>query len=243
MWQIYGKEIRGFFSSLTGYVVMVVFLTLNSLFMWIFPGQMNVLDTGYATLESLFAFAPWAFLFLVPAITMRMFAEEKRMGTLELLYVRPVTELQIVLAKFLASWSLVLLSLVPTLVFLWSVYQLGSPPGNIDMGGTWGSYIGLFFLGGIYAAIGTFASAITDNQIVAFIAGVLLSFMLYLGFDFVGGLAGSGQMNLLIARMGIDHHYNSISRGVLDSRDLFYFLGVILLFLMSTRLVLQKNKW
>jgi ABC-2 type transport system permease protein len=243
MWQIYGKEIRGFYSSLTGYVVMVVFLTLNSLFMWVFPGQMNVLDTGYASLESLFAFAPWAFLFLVPAITMRMIAEEKRMGTLELLYVRPVTELQIVFAKFLASWSLVLLSLIPTLVFFWSVYQLGSPPGNIDMGGTWGSYIGLFFLGGIYAAIGIFASAVTDNQIVAFITGVLLSFMLYLGFDFLGGLAGSGQLNLLIARMGIDHHYNSISRGVLDSRDLFYFLGVILLFLMSTRLVLQKSKW
>lgn len=243
MWQIFGKEIKGFFSSLTGYVVIVVFLTMNSLFMWVFPGQMNVLETGYATLESLFALAPWAFLFLVPAITMRMIAEEKRMGTLELLYVRPVTELQIVLAKFLASWCLVLLSLVPTLVFFWSVYRLGSPPGNIDIGGTWGSYIGLFFLGGIYTAIGIFASAITDNQIVAFIAGVLLSFMLYLGFDFIGGLAGSGRLNLLISRFGIDYHYNSISRGVLDSRDLFYFLGVILLFLMSTRLVLQKNKW
>jgi len=243
MWQIYGKEITGFFSSLTGYVVMVVFLTLNSLFMWVFPGQMNVLDTGYASLESLFAFAPWAFLFLVPAITMRMIADEKRMGTLELLYVRPVTELQIVFAKFLASWSLVVLSLVPTLVFFWSVYQLGSPPGNIDMGGTWGSYIGLVFLGGIYAAIGVFASAVTDNQIVAFIAGVLLCFMVYLGFDFVGGLAGSGYLELLISRLGIDHHYNSISRGVLDSRDLLYFLGVIALFLMSTRLVLQKSKW
>ena len=193
MWQIYGKEITGFFSSLTGYVVMVVFLTLNSLFMWVFPGQMNVLD--------------------------------------------------IVFAKFLASWSLVVLSLVPTLVFFWSVYQLGSPPGNIDLGGTWGSYIGLVFLGGIYAAIGVFASAVTDNQIVAIIAGVLLCFMVYLGFDFVGGLAGSGYLNLLIARLGIDHHYNSISRGVLDSRDLFYFIGVIVLFLMSTRLVLQKSKW
>ncbi|MCA1747746.1 MAG: ABC transporter permease, partial [Bacteroidales bacterium] len=162
MWVIFGKEIKGFFSSLTGYVVMIVFLTMNSLFMWVFPGQMNVLETGYATLESLFSIAPWAFLFLVPAITMRMIAEEKRTGTLELLYTRPVTELQIVLAKFLASWSLVLLSLLPTLVFFWSVYRLGSPPGNIDIGGTWGSFIGLFFLGGIYAAIGIFASAVTD---------------------------------------------------------------------------------
>src|SRR6056297_1196403 len=234
MWYIFLKEINGFFSTLTGYVVMVVFLTLNSLFMWVFPGQMNVLETGYATLESLFALAPWAFLFLVPAITMRMFAEEKRMGTLELLYVRPVTELQIVLAKFLASWCLVLLSLIPTLVFFWSVYQLGSPPGNIDIGGTWGSYIGLFFLGGIYTAIGIFASAITDNQIVAFIAGVLMCLIMYLGFDFIGGLAGTGKVSLLISRLGIDYHYNSISRGVLDSRDLLYFLGVISLFVIST---------
>lgn len=243
MWGIFVKEIRGFFSSLTGYVVMIVFLTMNSLFMWVFPGQMNVLETGYATMESLFAIAPWAFLFLVPAITMRMIAEEKRMGTLELLYTRPVTELQIVLAKFFASWSLVLLSLVPTLVFLWSVYRLGSPPGNIDMGGTWGSYIGLFFLGGIYTAIGIFASALTGNQIVAFIVAVILSFFMYLGFDFIGGLAGTGKVNLLITGFGIDYHYNSISRGVLDSRDLLYFIGVISLFVISTRLVLQKKNW
>jgi ABC-2 type transport system permease protein len=243
MWGIYFKEIKGFFSSLTGYVVIVVFLTMNSLFMWVFPGQMNVLETGYASLESLFALAPWAFLFLVPAITMRMIAEEKRMGTLELLYSRPVTELQIITAKFLASWSLVILSLIPTLVFYWSVSTLGSPPGNIDTGGTWGSYIGLFFLGGIYAAVGIFASSVTDNQIVAFILAVLLSFLMYLGFDFIGNLAGTGKMNLLISGIGIDHHYMSISRGVLDSRDLFYFLGAILLFLMSTRLVLQRTKW
>lgn len=243
MWGIFGKEIKGFFSSLTGYVVMIVFLTLNSLFMWVFPGQMNVLESGYATMESLFAIAPWAFLFLVPAITMRTIAEEKRMGTLELLYSRPVTELQIVIAKFLSSWSLVLLSLLPTLVFFWSVYRLGAPPGNIDMGGTWGSYIGLLFLGGIYTAIGIFASSVTDNQIVAFILAVLLSFMMYLGFDFVGGLAGTGKLNLLISKFGINHHYNSISRGVLDSRDLLYFVGVIVLFILSTRLVLQKYKW
>ncbi|HKK62857.1 MAG TPA: gliding motility-associated ABC transporter permease subunit GldF [Bacteroidales bacterium] len=243
MWYIFLKEINGFFSTLTGYVVMVVFLLLNSLFMWVFPGQLNVLETGYATLESLFAIAPWAFLFLVPAITMRMIAEEKKMGTLELLFTRPLTEFQIIMAKFLASWSLVLLSLIPTLVFFWSVYQLGSPPGNIDIGGTWGSYIGLLFLGGIYTAIGIFASALTENQIVAFILAVLMCLIMYLGFDFIGGLAGTGKVSLLISRLGIDYHYNSISRGVLDSRDLLYFLGVISLFVISTRLILQRNKW
>jgi len=243
MWTIFKKEIRGFFSSLTGYVVIIVFLMFNSFFMWVFPGEMNVLENGYATMDSLFGLAPWAFLFLVPAITMRMIADEKRMGTLELLYSRPVTDLQIILAKFLASWSLVLLSLVPTLVFFWSVSQLGAPQGNLDMGGTWGSYIGLLFLGGIYAAIGMFASAITDNQIVSFITAVLFSFMMYLGFEFLSGVAGTGAMNYFISRMGIDYHYNSISRGILDSRDLLYFFGVMVLFIMSTRLVLQRSKW
>jgi ABC-2 type transport system permease protein len=243
MWTIFNKEIRGFFSSLTGYVVIIVFLLFNSFFLWVFPGQMNLMENGYATLDSMFGLAPWAFLFLVPAITMRMIADEKRMGTMELLYSRPVTDLQIILAKFLASWTLVLLSLIPTLVFFWSVSRLGSPPGNIDLGGTWGSYIGLLMLGGIYAAIGVFASAITDNQIVAFILAVLLSFMMYLGFDFLSGIADSGSLNYLVSRMGIDYHYNSMSRGVLDSRDLLYFLGVMVFFVLSTRLVLQKSKW
>ncbi len=243
MWTIFNKEIRGFFSSLTGYVVIIVFLLFNSFFLWVFPGEMNLMENGYATLDSMFGLAPWAFLFLVPAITMRMIADEKRMGTMELLYSRPVTDLQIILAKFLASWTLVLLSLIPTLVFFWSVSKLGSPPGNIDMGGTWGSYIGLLLLGGIYAAIGMFASAITDNQIVSFILAVLLSFMMYLGFDFLSGIADSGSLNYLVSRMGIDYHYNSISRGVLDSRDILYFIGIMVLFILSTRLVLQKDKW
>jgi len=191
MWALFKKEISGFFSSLTGYLVIVVFLLLNSLFMWIVPGQFNVVENGYATMDSLFAIAPWVFLFLVPAITMRMISEEKRTGTLDLLYTRPVTEFQIVLAKFLASWALVLLSLVPTLIYFWSVSRLGSPPGNIDMGGTWGSYVGLLFLGGIYSAIGMFATSLSGNQIVAFIIAVFLSFLMYLGFDFLSGVAES----------------------------------------------------
>lgn len=240
---LFKKEISGFFSSLTGYLVIVVFLLLNSLFMWIVPGQFNVIGNGYATMDSLFAIAPWVFLFLVPAITMRMFSEEKRTGTLDLLYTRPVSELQIILAKFLASWVLVLSSLIPTLIYFWSVSRLGSPPGNMDMGGTWGSYIGLLFLGGIYAAIGIFASSLTGNQIVAFILAVFLSFLMYMGFDFLSGIAGSGSTEFLISRMGISYHYNSISRGVIDSRDMLYFAGVIFLFIVGTRTVLQSSKW
>ena len=243
MWSQFSKEISGFFSSLTGYVVIVVFLLLNTLFMWIVPGQFNVIENGYATLDTLFAIAPWVFLFLVPAITMRMISEEKRMGTLDLLNTRPVSELQIILAKFLASWALVLFSLLPTLVYFWSVARLGSPPGNMDIGGAWGSYIGLLFLGGIYAAIGIFASSLTSNQIVAFIIAVFLSFMMYLGFEFLSGLAQSGSIALLVSRLGISLHYNSISRGVIDSRDLLYFTGVMVLFIMGARTVLQSSKW
>ncbi len=243
MRSLFIKEISSFFSSLTGYLVIVVFLLLNSLFMWIVPGQFNVIGNGYATMDSLFAISPWVFLFLVPAITMRMISEEKRTGTLDLLYTRPVTELQIILAKFLASWALVLLSLLPTLIYFWSVSKLGSPPGNIDMGGTWGSYIGLLLLGGIYAAIGVFASSLTSNQIVAFITAVFLSFLIYLGFEFLSGIAESGRMVFLVSRLGISYHYNSISRGVIDSRDILYFAGVMLLFIMGTRTVLQSSKW
>jgi len=243
MWALFKKEISGFFSSLTGYLVIVVFLLLNSLFMWIVPGQFNVIGFGYATMDSLFAIAPWVFLFLVPAITMRMFSEEKRTGTLDLLYTRPVSELQIILAKFLASWALVLFSLLPTLIYFWSVSRLGSPQGNMDVGGTWGSYIGLLFLGGIYAAIGIFASSLTGNQIVAFITAVFLSFLMYLGFEFLSGIAESGSTVFMISRLGISYHYNSISRGVIDSRDMLYFAGVILLFIVGTRTVLQSSKW
>jgi len=240
---LFRKELNGFLSTLTGYLVMVVFLVLNILFIWIFPGQFNVLDGSYASLDTLFSLSPWMFLFLVPAITMRMIADERRTGTMELLYTRPLTDLQIVMSKFLASWVLIILSILPTLVFFWSVFQLGNPPGNIDTGATWGSYIGLLFLGGIYASIGIFASSLTDNQIIAFILALLLSFLCYLGFDMLSGIAGSGAVAFFISKLGISFHYEAISRGVIDTRDLVYFFSVIALFVISARLVLQKRKW
>lgn len=243
MWTLFKKEIQGFFSSLTAYVVILVFLLANSSFMWLFRNPMNLIENGYASLESLFVLAPWIFLFLVPAITMRMISEEKRSGTMDLLWTRPVSEFQIIFAKFLASWALVLLSLVPTLVWFWSVSQMGSPAGNMDMGGTWGSYLGLLFLGGIYAAIGIFSSSLTGNQIVAFITAVLLSFVMYQGFEFLGDSLGSGKMALLVSGAGIAYHYSSMSRGVLDSRDMLYFVVVITLFLQGARVVLQSRNW
>lgn len=237
------KEIRGFVSSLSGYVVIFIFLLVTSLFLWVFPGDMNIPDSGYATLDPLFFIAPWVFLFLVPAVTMRMFAEEKRTGTLELLLTRPLTSMQIVWAKYLSAVLLVLLILIPSLVYYLSVYLLGNPPGNIDTGGTWGSYIGLFFLAAIYAAIGLFASSLTENQIIAFLLAVVISFLLYSGFDMLSGLPAFKNAESVILYLGISEHYKSLSRGVIDTADVTYYLGVIALFLVLTRTSLDSRKW
>ncbi len=237
------KEIQGFFSSLVGYIVIIVFIIVNSLFMWVFPGDYNVLDSGYASMDSLFMLAPWVFLFLVPAITMRSFAEEKKSGTMEFLLTKPLSDTQIILAKYFGALILVLLALIPTLIFYWSVSELGNPPGNIDTGGTLGASIGLLCLAAIYVAIGIFASSITDNQIIAFIVAVLLSFSAFMGFDFLSSLPGLQSFDSFIISLGINDHYKSISRGVIDSRDMFYYLIVISFFLLITRFKLQSRNW
>jgi ABC-2 type transport system permease protein len=237
------KEVREFFSSLTGYMVIIVFLVTNSLFMWVLPGDLNVLDSGYASLDSLFTMAPWIFLFLVPAITMRSFAEEKRSGTLELLLTKPISDLQIILAKYLGGLLLVLLSLIPCFIFYWSVSVLGNPAGNLDSGATWGAFLGLFFLAAIYVAIGIFASALSENQIIAFIIAVLISFVLYTGFDYLAQLPSLQSLDTFILNFGINEHYKSISRGVIDSRDILYYVAVVGVFILITKIRLQSRNW
>jgi ABC-2 type transport system permease protein len=237
------REIQGFFSSLTGYLVIIVFLAITGLCLWVFPGMLNILDSGYASLDSLFFIAPWVFLFLVPAITMRSFSEEIKTGTIELLLTRPVSEMQLALAKFLSAVILVLIALLPCVVYIVSVWHLGNPQGNLDTGATYGSMIGLLMLGAVYAAIGTFTSSLTGNQAVAFILAAATSFVLYEGFDALAGLSGSGAIQDLIAYLGIKGHYASISRGVVDFRDIVYFLGVMFIFLLLTRIKLQSRKW
>jgi len=243
MFAIFRKEISGFFSSLTGYVVIIVYLMVNSLFMWVFPGEWNILDNGYAGLDTLFFLSPWIFLFLVPAVTMRMISEEKRLGTIELIYSRPITERGIIYGKYLASVSLVLLALIPGLIYYISVYMLGESPGNLDKGGTWGAFIGLFFLASVYASAGIFASSVTDNQVIAFIVAVLICFVLFIGFDSFAYLPGLRSLDEFVIRLGINEHYKSISRGVLDIKDAVYFLAVVAIFNESTRLVLLSRKW
>ncbi|MDR3184694.1 MAG: gliding motility-associated ABC transporter substrate-binding protein GldG [Prevotellaceae bacterium] len=243
MWVIFVKEVRAFFSSLTGYLALVVFLLMNAWFLWLGPGEFNVLDNGYADLNALFTLAPWIFLFLIPAVTMRSFAEEKKSGTLELLLTKPITPTQLITGKYAAAVVLALCALLPTLVHVYSIYVIGNPVGNMDMGGTWGSYLGLCFLAAIYAAIGIFASSVTANQITAYIVAAALCFFFYTGFD------GLSQLNLFasaghfILQSGINEHYKSISRGVVDSRDVLYFLSAIAAFLSITRLALRHKKW
>lgn len=236
------KEIRSFLSSLIGYVVIGVFLLLVGLFMWIFPGNLNVLENNYATLDTLFYVAPWVFMFLIPAITMRSIAEEKRTGTLELLLTRPLTDFQIVLAKFLAGVVLVVIAVLPTLVFYFSVGLMGSPTWNLDAGGTWGSYIGLVCLGSAYVSIGIFASSITANQIVAFLTAALISFVLFTGFESIADFSTFGGAEDFIIRLGMADHYRSLSKGLIDTRDVIYFLALIALFLLLSRWSLVRDR-
>lgn len=236
------KEISAFFSSLTGYMVIVVFLVANGLFMWIFPGDTNVLESGYATLDTFFMMAPWIFLFLIPAVTMRSFAEESKTGTMEFLLTKPLTYTEIVMAKFLGSLALVILSLVPCLVFYYSVSALGNPPGNLDKGAILGAFLGLFLLAGIYVAIGVFASSLTQNQVVAFVIAVIACFTLYIGFDSIALLPWIKNSSFIL-NLGINEHYKSISRGVIDSRDMIYYLGMITIFLLFTKTRIQAHQW
>ena len=243
MYAIFRKEITGFFSSLTGYVVIIVFLLVNSMFMWVLPGEWNVFDSGYAGLDTLFILSPWIFMFLVPAVTMRMIAEERRLGTIELIFSRPISEREIVYGKYLASVALVLIALLPGFIYYISVYQLGATPGNLDIGGTIGAFIGLFFLAAVYASAGILASSLTDNQVIAFIIAVTVCFIMFIGFDSFAYLPGLKKVDEIVIRLGINEHYKSISRGVIDIRDVAYFLAVIAIFNEITVFKLQSHKW
>ena len=243
MLALYKKELAGFFSSLMGYLTIVVFLVLTGLSLWVFRSDFNILDYGFAGMDGLFLIGPFLYLFLIPAITMRMFAEEKKNGTMELLLTKPLSEMKLIWAKFLAGFVLVFISLLPTLVCYFSVVALGDPVGNIDTGSVVGSYIGLLLLGAAFVAIGLFASSLTNNQIVAFILAALMSAFMHLGFEAVYNMGILGNADLTVRSLGMAYHYDSISRGVIDTRDVIYFLSVIVLFMMATRIVLQSRLW
>ena len=240
MFSILKKEFSSFFSNATGYIVIGIFVTLTGLFLWIIPGEYNVFDNGYANLDGLFYLAPWLFLFLCPAVTMRLFAEEKQTGTWELIITKPISKIQIVLGKYIAAWLLVLAALLPTLFYYFSISNLAEPAGNVDSGAFWGSFIGLIFLAASYVSIGTFASSLSKNQIVAFVLAIVISFFFYYGFEVLTSFITAGQTIQVFETLGIHAHYKSMSRGVIDSRDLLYFIVLSSGFLAATVWKIRK---
>lgn len=242
MIQILTKEFNTFLNSLIAYIVIGVFLTSMGLLMWVFP-ETSVLTYGFADMDTLFSLAPYVFIFLIPAITMRSFAEEKRAGTLELLFTRPLTDWDIVLGKFLAGFLLVLFALLPTGIYYVSVYLLGDPVGNLDTSGIIGSYIGLALLGGVFCAVGIFASSISGNQIVSFILAAFLCFLVFTGFNSVASLNLWAGNVLVIKQLGILYHYESMGRGLIDSRDVVYFISLTAVILLAAKTIISARTW
>jgi ABC-2 type transport system permease protein len=230
---IFRKEINQFFSSPIAYIIMVVFLTAVGLLLWVFPDT-SLLENGYADMGTFFNLTPYVMLFLVPAITMRSIADEVRSGTLEWLLTKPVSRWGIVGGKFLASWLLVILTLLPTLLYYVTLYQLGAPVGNIDSAGVFGSYIGLVLLGGVFVAIGLWASSLNDNQVVAFVLGVFFCFLLYIGLSALAGLPLLGSLSYYVSLFALDEQYRALGRGIIDSRNVIYLASLIGLFLILT---------
>lgn len=238
MLAILKKEINTFFASPIGYLVIAIFLLLNGLFLWLFKGDYNILDYGFADASPFFLLAPWILIFLIPAVTMRSFSDEKKQGTLELLLTKPISHSNIVLGKYFGAFILILIAILPTLLYIFTIYQLGNPVGNLDVGSTLGSYFGFLFLIAAYTAIGVYASTLSDNQIVAFITSIFICFVFYIGFD---GIADFMSSNF-IEQLGMNAHFKSMSRGVLDTRDIIYFLSITICFLMLTKLNINKER-
>lgn len=232
------REIKSFFGSIIGYLVIVVFLVLNGLFLWVFDGSYNILQSGYNDLTPFFKLAPWILLLLIPAVTMRSFSDERKQGTIELLLTKPLSIYEIVSGKFLGAFVLILIAIIPTVLYVIILNPYGNPMNNMDIGSTIGSYIGLLFLIAGYTAIGIFSSTLSDNQIVAFIYAIVLSLIFYMGFD---QLAGMLKLPFL-ERIGMDFHFKSMSRGVLDTRDVLYFVSVAFLFVSATVFNLKSLK-
>lgn len=236
MLAILKKEIQSFFATPVGYLVICVFLITNGLFLWILKGEYNIFDYGFADLSGYYFLAPWLFLFLIPAITMKSFSEEKRQGTLELLLTKPISLTQLILGKYLGVLSLIIIALTPTLLYIYTVHQLGNPVGNIDLGSAIGAYTGLLGVAMIYSAIGVFTSTLSNNQIVSFILAVILCFMMYFGFETL-----SEYTTNTISLIGIKTHFENISKGIIDTRDVIYFISTSALFLYITKLILAKK--
>jgi ABC-2 type transport system permease protein len=237
MFIIFKKEISTFFNSLIAYIVIGVFLLLTGLMFWLYP-ETNILDYGYAEMDTFFQIVPYILLFFVPAISMRMFSEEIKSGTLELLFTKPISVWDIVFGKFLSCVFIIVLALLPTLIYYLSLYRLGNPVGNIDSASVFGSYFGLILLASVYAAVGIFMSSLTKNQVVAFLLAAICSYILFVGVEQFSALF-SGSFQFYLSYLGLSFHYNSIGKGIVDSRDVVYFVSISAFFLFLTLLSLN----
>ena len=239
MWSICKKELHQFFSNLTGYIAIVLFLLVNGLFLFVLR-ESNLFDFGYATLDRFFELAPWILIFLIPAITMRSLSDEFKSGTFEILQTRPLRRWQLVGGKYVSILLVLVFVIVPTFVYVFTIRQL-SAGGGIDAGGITGSYIGLFLLAAVFSAIGLCCSSFTNNAVIAFLVSAFACLLLYFGFNALSRLpAFQGRLDYYIEMMGIDFHYRSVSRGLLDSRDLIYFVSLAILFLFITKENLKR---
>lgn len=241
MINIYLKEINSFLSSLIAYIVIIVFLVAMGLLVWVFP-ETNVIDYGYAEMDTFFSMGPFVLMFLIPAITMKMLAEELNTGTIEILLVKPVTTFEIILGKYFAALTLVTVAILPTTVYYFSLYQLAIPVGNIDTAGILGSYTGLFLLSAVFCAIGILTSSLTQNQVVAFIIATFTSFILFTGLNSLAGINVWSNLSLPLSKISLEYHYNAISKGLLDSRNIIYFLSVISVLLYFSKITLANKK-
>ena len=239
---LFRKEISQFFGSLTGLLTIILFLLVNALFLWIFSGDFNLLDFGFANMDSFFMLSPIIFLIFIPAICMRLFSEEYQSGTMESLLTKPISLWNVVFSKFLAANVLVLFAIIPTLIYFVSIYYLGETIGNLDIGGIMGSYFGLFMLSSAFVSIGIFASSVSNNQVVAFLIAIMINVLIYFGFDIISEIPSFQNWGLFISNLGISSHYNMMSKGVLDSRDIMYFLSICFLFLMLCRTIIQQKR-
>jgi ABC-2 type transport system permease protein len=234
MLSLYLKELRSFLSSIIGYVFILIYLIASGLFHWILSYNTNLLEGAEADLIPFFNLSPVILLILIPAITMRSIAEERRTGTIELLFTKPISDLGIILAKYFAGVTLMIIAIIPTIVYFFSMYYLGKPIGIIDLGASLTSYLGLILLGSVFVSIGIFASSLTSSQIVSFILAMFLCWFIYDGLELLGSFSQMGNSDAIIRYFGISSHYNSIKKGLVDTSDIVYFISVIFLFLYAS---------
>lgn len=237
------KEINAFLCQPSGIIILTMYLVINSIILWLFPGSFNIIDSKYAQLDGLFIISPILFIVFIPALTMKLFSDEYRDGTIETLLTKPLSTFEVVFSKFISGLILITIAIIPTIVYYISIYNLSETVGNVDKGGIFGSYIGLFLLSSVFVSIGTYASSLSKNQIISFLISILLSAFLFHGLELISSLVNNGKINLFINYLGLNYHYNSLSKGIIDSRNVLYFISVNVLFILLTiRNIEQKIK-